>query len=130
MKNLLFGILTLGLLFGIAAVAVSPELTDLFVDETKHVTIPQVNESNTEPQSAANPANILKKSGHDWEALSEEGRLAFILQLVKALESKDITVSKPEVLLDRIDTYYEENSKEKKVEEVIMIILNEGWLED
>lgn len=100
------------------------------MDETKHVTIPQVNESNTEPQSAANPANILKKSGHDWEALSEEGRLAFILQLVKALESKDITVSKPEVLLDRIDTYYEENSKEKKVEEVIMIILNEGWLED
>lgn len=127
MKNLLFGILTLGLLLGISALAVSPELTDFFVDEEK---VAAINESTGTNAKEMNPDTILNQTGSDWEALSYKERMAFVLTLVKGLESRDMGISDPNEMLSQIDTYYESHPKEDTIEKAVMTILTEKWTSD
>jgi hypothetical protein len=124
MKNLLFGLLTLGVLLGISAIVVSPELTDLFVNEKHQKTLTQTEGSNNQK---LNPETILQKTGTDWMELPYKDRLEFVLGLSKGLESREMEIPDPNELLVEIDTYFENNPKEETVEKAVMTILTKKW---
>ncbi|MCF6136784.1 hypothetical protein [Pseudalkalibacillus berkeleyi] len=123
MKNLLFGILTMGLLLGISAVVVSPELTDFFVDEREMTVQSKSKESN---KIQLKPDQILKQTGSEWNKLSYREQLEFTVNISNGLKSRDMDISQPQELLVQINTYFENNAKDDTIEKALMKILTEN----
>ncbi|WP_257349222.1 hypothetical protein [Pseudalkalibacillus decolorationis] len=129
MKNLLYGLSTLTVLIGISYVLISPQFTELFVGER------QVNEQTSlslkEPIAfdSEKPEQILQQTGKDWSLFSEQQKLKFTIQLLSSMESRDLStsVSRPTEFIEKINTYFETESKEHTVEKAILKILAEDW---
>ncbi|WP_261132468.1 hypothetical protein [Bacillus sp. Marseille-Q3570] len=131
MKNFLFGLLTLAVLLGISSIAVSPELTDLFVDEESMIQLKEQREaSGGHTSSSKNPEDILQLTGQEWQSLSTQDRLTFAIHLKKGLKSKDIHIEDPNQLLDQIDTYFENKTKDDTIEKAVMVIITESTFTD
>ncbi|WP_221563715.1 hypothetical protein [Alkalihalobacillus sp. TS-13] len=131
MKNFLFGLLTLAVLLGISSIAVSPELTDFFVDEKSMIQMKEQREPSAgHTSSSKNPEDILQHTGQEWQSLSTQDRLTFAIHLKKGLKSRDIHIDDPYQLLDQIDTYFETNSKDDSIEKAVMVIITENTFMD
>ncbi|MGP4082095.1 hypothetical protein ACTWQL_19600 [Pseudalkalibacillus sp. R45] len=131
MKNFLFGLLTLAVLLGISSIAVSPELTDFFVDEESMIQMKEQREaSGLHTSPSKNPEDILQNTGQEWQSLSTQDRLTFAIHLTKGLKSRDIHIEDPNQLLQQIDTYFETKPKDDTIEKAVMVIITENTFAD
>ncbi|MCF6409261.1 hypothetical protein [Pseudalkalibacillus salsuginis] len=132
MKNLLFAILTFAVLFGVSSLVVSPELTDIFVDDQQMEQMAELRqkEQNTSNSPSNSPENMLKQTGWEWRSFSDHERLTFAVHLAKGLKEKDIPIEAPNQIIEKIDHYYESNPKDETIEKAIMVLIAEDRFTD
>ncbi|WP_408010644.1 hypothetical protein ACJROX_10170 [Pseudalkalibacillus sp. A8] len=132
MKNFLFAILTIAVLFGVSSIAVSPELTNIFIDDER---MDQMKEQRQEDRKQADypsnsPEKILKQTGQEWQSFTDRDRLTFAIHLAKGLKERDINIETPKQIIEKIDHYYEANPTDETIERAIMaIIAEDGFTE-
>ncbi len=132
MKNLLFGILTFAVLFGVSSLAVSPELTDIFVDDQQMEQMEDLRqkERNTSNSPSISPENMLKQTGREWKSFSDHERLTFAIHLAKGLKERGIPIEAPSQIIEKIDHYYESNPTDETIKKAIMALIAEDRFTD